>query len=56
MKYGEDKIWKRNRRSSYHERDSKPDYKKDLRKELGEIKSSEIWEFGKIVRDLRPKN
>ncbi|MBI2074894.1 MAG: ketol-acid reductoisomerase [Candidatus Levybacteria bacterium] len=33
---------------------SKPDYKKQLRKELDEIKNSEMWKAGARVRELRP--
>ncbi len=34
---------------------SKPDYRKKLEKELGEIKNSEMWRAGKKVRELRPE-
>jgi len=33
----------------------KPDYQKQLQKELNEIGNSEMWKAGKAVRDLRPK-
>jgi ketol-acid reductoisomerase len=33
----------------------KPDYQTQLGKELGEIGGSEMWEAGKAVRSLRPK-
>ncbi len=33
----------------------KPDYQKQLTKELAEIGNSEMWEAGKAVRALRPK-
>ncbi len=32
-----------------------PDYQEQLNKELGEIHDSEMWEAGKAVRSLRPK-
>ena len=35
---------------------SNPDYKKQLRKELDEIKNSEMWRAGETVRSLRPEN
>lgn len=34
---------------------SDPDYKKKLRKELDEIKNSELWRTGEVVRSLRPE-
>jgi ketol-acid reductoisomerase len=33
----------------------KPDYQKQLTKELAVIGNSEMWEAGKAVRALRPK-
>jgi ketol-acid reductoisomerase len=35
---------------------SAPDYKQKLRKELDEIKNSEMWRAGAAVRKLRPSN
>jgi ketol-acid reductoisomerase len=35
---------------------SAPDYKERLRKELDEIKNSEMWRAGEAVRRLRPSN
>jgi len=35
---------------------SAPDYKEKLRKELDEIKNSEMWQAGAAVRKLRPSN
>jgi ketol-acid reductoisomerase len=35
---------------------SAPDYKEKLRKELDEIKNSEMWSAGAAVRKLRPSN
>lgn len=35
---------------------SNPDYKEQLRKELDEIKNSEMWRAGEAVRSLRPEN
>ena len=35
---------------------SAPDYKQRLRKELDEIKNSEMWRAGAAVRKLRPEN
>ncbi|OGF99352.1 ketol-acid reductoisomerase [Candidatus Gottesmanbacteria bacterium RBG_13_37_7] len=34
---------------------SKPDYKKMLEKELDKMRKSEMWQTGKVVRSLRPK-
>jgi ketol-acid reductoisomerase len=34
---------------------SNPDYKKNLQKELDEIKNSELWKTGATVRSLRPE-
>ena len=34
---------------------SGPDYKKNLRRELDEIKNSEMWRAGAKVRSLRPE-
>ena len=33
----------------------RPDYQKQLAKELGAIGNSEMWTAGKAVRQLRPK-
>jgi ketol-acid reductoisomerase len=33
----------------------RPDYKKQLAKELGAMGNSEMWQAGKAVRELRPK-
>jgi ketol-acid reductoisomerase len=38
------------------EANSAPDYKERLRKELDEIKNSEMWSAGEAVRKLRPEN
>lgn len=38
------------------EANSKPDYREKLNKELEEIRESELWQAGKTVRGLRPKN
>jgi ketol-acid reductoisomerase len=38
------------------EANSAPDYAKRLRKELDEIKNSEMWRAGAAVRALRPEN
>lgn len=35
---------------------SDKNYKKNLQKELDEIKNSEMWRAGKVVRSLRPEN
>lgn len=35
---------------------SKPDYRQGLKKELDEIKNSEMWKTGAKVRELRPEN
>lgn len=35
---------------------SRSDYKEMLRKELDEIKNSEMWRAGQVVRQLRPEN
>jgi len=37
------------------EANSNPDYRKNLNKELTELGQSEIWQTGKIVRNLRPE-
>jgi len=34
----------------------KPDYRKDLEKELDELRNSELWQAGAAVRKLRPEN
>ena len=38
------------------EANSAPDYRERLRKELDEIKNSEMWQAGAAVRALRPEN
>ena len=38
------------------DKNSSPDYKEQLREELDELKNKEIWQVGKTVRNLRPKN
>jgi ketol-acid reductoisomerase len=35
---------------------SKPDYRKSLEKELTELRESEMWQTGQVVRGLRPEN
>jgi len=35
---------------------SAPDYKDKLEKELKELRESEMWQTGKVVRSLRPEN
>jgi ketol-acid reductoisomerase len=35
---------------------SAPDYRKQLQKELDQIKNSEMWQAGAAVRSLRPEN
>lgn len=35
---------------------SRPDYREQLEKELAEIRDSEMWRAGKVVRSLRPEN
>jgi ketol-acid reductoisomerase len=35
---------------------SKPDYREKLNTELNELRSSEMWQAGATVRDLRPEN
>ena len=37
------------------ESNSKPDYRKQLEKELKEVAESELWEAGTVVRSLRPE-
>jgi len=37
------------------EANSNPDYRKNLQKELKEIKESEMWRAGETVRSLRPE-
>ena len=32
-----------------------PDYRQELEKELAEVEHSEMWEVGKLVRELRPE-
>ena len=36
------------------EANSRPDYREQLEKELAEIRNSEMWQAGEIVRSLRP--
>ena len=38
------------------EKNSKPDYREKLQEELDEIKNTEMWKTGQIVRGLRPDN
>ncbi|RUS19239.1 6-phosphogluconate dehydrogenase, partial [Endogone sp. FLAS-F59071] len=38
------------------DKNSQPNYREELEKELAEIKESEIWRAGKTVRQLRPEN
>jgi ketol-acid reductoisomerase len=38
------------------EANSAPDYSERLRKELDEMKNSEMWQAGAAVRGLRPEN
>ncbi len=38
------------------ERNSRPDYRKELNRELAEMARSEMWQAGKRVRELRPEN
>lgn len=38
------------------EANSRPDYKKNLEKELSKMRNSEMWRVGKVVRSLRPEN
>jgi len=38
------------------EANSRPSYKKDLEKELAELRDSEMWRAGAAVRSLRPEN
>nr|HNI33312.1 ketol-acid reductoisomerase [Chitinophagales bacterium] len=33
---------------------SQPDYREKLEAELAEIRNSEMWQTGKVVRSLRP--
>lgn len=35
---------------------SQPDYREKLEKELADLHNSEMWQAGKVVRSLRPKN
>ena len=35
---------------------SQVDYREKLEKELAELRESEMWQAGKAVRSLRPKN
>ncbi|KAK9718459.1 Bifunctional acetohydroxyacid reductoisomerase [Basidiobolus ranarum] len=38
------------------DKNSKPNYREELEKELEEIRESEMWRAGKTVRSLRPEN
>jgi ketol-acid reductoisomerase len=38
------------------EKNSQPDYRKKLNAELAEMRSSEMWQAGAKVRELRPEN
>jgi ketol-acid reductoisomerase len=38
------------------EANSRPDYRKELDKELAAIHDSEMWRAGAAVRSLRPEN
>jgi ketol-acid reductoisomerase len=38
------------------EANSRPDYRERLQKELDKVADDEIWQIGKIVRELRPEN
>lgn len=38
------------------EANSAPDYREKLEKELSEIRTSEMWQAGAVVRSLRPEN
>ncbi len=38
------------------EKNSQPDYREKLNAELAEMESSEMWQAGKKVRELRPEN
>jgi ketol-acid reductoisomerase len=35
---------------------SQPDYREKLEKELSDLRNSEMWQTGRVVRSLRPKN
>ncbi len=35
---------------------SQPDYREKLEKELADLRNSEMWQTGRVVRSLRPKN
>ncbi|MFR9672413.1 MAG: ketol-acid reductoisomerase, partial [Rikenellaceae bacterium] len=35
---------------------SKPDYREGLEAELKELRESEMWRAGEVVRSLRPEN
>ena len=35
---------------------SKPDYREKLNEELREMRESEMWQTGAVVRKLRPEN
>ena len=43
--------WKR-----FRDRNSKPDYRQKLEEELRELRESEMWQAGAVVRKLRPEN
>src|SRR6185436_8901242 len=38
------------------EANSRPDYRERLAAELAQVAEDEIWQIGKIVRELRPEN
>ncbi len=38
------------------EKNSKPNYRKGLEKELAQMRNSEMWKVGKKIRELRPEN
>ena len=35
---------------------SRPDYREGLAKELADLRNSEMWQTGAVVRKLRPEN
>jgi ketol-acid reductoisomerase len=35
---------------------SKPDYREKLEAELAQLRDSEMWQAGAVVRKLRPEN
>jgi ketol-acid reductoisomerase len=38
------------------EKNSQPDYREKLNEELRQMRESEMWQAGAIVRQLRPEN